>query len=274
MSCLKTPKEILGKIIDANLAKVQKPFRYNFIFGIFGGVFIAIAGMFYIVVTSGNTEMFLGAKKFMGAIAFCTGFVLVLIMGGDLYTSSVMMITNVMRKNIALFTYVKCLILVYIANIVGALLFLALVLSGGFHLMSDGQVAKTILSIGVGKMSHGFMQAFMLGIACNFLVCLAYWGTQASNTATGKIFTLMFPIGAFVVAGFEHSVANMFLLPLALTTKELIPADMLASLGSDYDVVNVKNALLYNLLPVTLGNFVGGAFLVGVPYAIALKEEG
>lgn len=272
MNSLRTPKEILGKIIDANKAKIKQPFRYNFILGIFGGSFIAIAGMFYIIVTSGNTEMFLGAKKFMGAIAFCTGFVLVLIVGGDLYTSSVMMITNVMRKNIALLTYVKCLSLVYVANIVGAILFLFLVLSSQFHLMSDGQIAKTILSVGSGKMSHGFTEAFMLGIGCNFLVCLAYWGTQASDTATGKIFTLLFPIAAFVVAGFEHSVANMFLLPLALATKEMIPAEMLTSFGSDYSAINVKNALLYNLLPVTLGNFVGGAILVGAPYTIAFKE--
>ncbi len=274
MSLLKTPKENLLKMLEGNQVKIKRSIRSNVILGMLGGSFIAIAGLFYIMTVSGDTEIFYGAKKLMGAITFTTGFVLVVTAGADLYTSNTMMITNVIRKNMSISQFVKNLVLIYMANFVGALIFLTIIILGKVYLQNGGQIAYTILSIGSAKLSHTFWQAFILGIGCNFLVCLAYWASSASSTAQGKIITLMLPIAAFVVAGFEHSVANMFLIPLALITKESLPVELASAMGSfDYSHINIKNALIYNFIPVTLGNFVGGALLVGLPYTLALEEE-
>ncbi len=272
MSALKTPKENLLKMLESNIVKNGRPLKASFIFGMFGGAFIAIAGLFYTMTISGDTEIFYGAKKLMGAITFTTGFVLVMTAGADLYTSNTMMMTNVLRKTMTVSQFIKNLSFVYVANFVGALIFLAIIVLGKVHLQNNGQIAYTILSIGSSKLSHTFVQAFILGIGCNFLVCLAYWASSASATAQGKIITLILPIAAFVVAGFEHSVANMFLIPLALITKETLPTEILSTFGS-YDYINLKNAIFYNFIPVTLGNFVGGALFVGLPYTIALESE-
>ncbi len=273
MSSLKSPKENLSYLLDANLLKLKRSPRTNLIMGMLGGSFIAIAGLFYIIATSGETEMFYGAKKFMGAIAFTTGFVLVLTASADLYTSNAMMITNVMQKTMSPSQLLKNLSFVFIANFIGALIFLAIIILGKVHLQGGGKLVYAILSTGSAKMSHSFFQAFVLGIGCNFLVCLAYWASCASSTAGDKIITLTLPIAAFVVAGFEHSVANMFLIPLALFTKATLPAELSSYLSAyDFSAINLTNAIVYNFIPVTLGNFVGGAIFVGLPYTLAFSD--
>ncbi len=274
MGSLKTPKENLSYILEGNLAKLKRSRRTNLIMGMLGGSFIAIAGLFYIITSSGELEMFYGAKKLMGAITFTTGFVLVLTAGSDLYTSNTMLITNVIKKSMTSSQMVKNLSFIFMANFIGALIFLAIILLGKVHLQGGGKLVYTILSIGSAKMSHSFFQAFVLGIGCNFLVCLAYWACCASSSAANKIITLTLPIAAFVVAGFEHSVANMFLIPLALITKATLPSEF-SSLLSTYDFshINITNAIVYNFIPVTLGNFVGGAIFVGLPYTLAFGDE-
>ncbi|MFV0321993.1 MAG: formate/nitrite transporter family protein [Alphaproteobacteria bacterium] len=276
MPQLASPHQILNRIIYKNQLKIERSFKSNFILGAYGGAFIAIAGLFYIIISAGDTAIFYGLKKLLGSLVFTTGFVLVLVGGADIYTSNTMLAINVINKKMSASAFSKNLMNVYFANFIGAMIFLAFVILGKVHLQGGGVVADSILHIGSAKMQHGFIEALSLGILCNFLVCLAFWMSMGSETAIGKISSLMLPIAAFVAGGFEHSVANMFLLPLALFVKEALPMDLWSAIGaqaSDYAHINFYNAIVNNLIPVTIGNFIGGAIFVGAFYNLAYGQK-
>lgn len=276
MPQLASPNQILDRIIHKNQLKIERSFKSNFILGAYGGAFIAIAGLFYVITSAGDTTIFYGLKKLLGSLVFTTGFVLVLIGGADIYTSNTMLAINVMNKQMSVSALSKNLTNVYFSNFIGAIIFLAFVILGKVHLQGGGVVADSILHIGSVKMHHRFIEALSLGILCNFLVCLAFWMSMGSETAIGKISSLMLPIAAFVAGGFEHSVANMFLLPLALYVKETLPMELWSAIGSnagEYGHINFYNAIINNLIPVTIGNFIGGAIFVGVFYNLAYAQK-
>ncbi len=267
--------EILNRAMIANDHKSKRSIKTTLIMSAFGGTFIAIAGLFYILSASGLADVPYGIKKLVTAIPFTTGFVLVLTAGADLYTTNVLFVINSQHKTITWGKTIKVLLWTYLGNFIGALLFLLLVLMGKVYMQGDGLVAKNILELSSAKMSRTWLEALALGILCNFLVCLAYWSSLATPIAVGKIIIIILPIAAFVAAGFEHSIANMFILPFAISVKAILPAEIWSTLGlnaADFPNINLYNMFIKNLIPVTIGNFIGGAILVGGFYYWALKE--
>lgn len=267
--------EILNRAIKANDYKAKRSFKTTLILSIFGGSFIAIAGLFYILSASGLGDFPFGMKKFVTAIPFTVGFVLVLTAGADLYTTNVLFFVNSQHKSVPWSKTIKIISLSYMANFVGALMFLLLVLVGKIYMQGDGLVAETILKLGEAKMSRTWIEALTLGILCNFLVCLSYWASLATPMALSKVLIIILPISAFVAAGFEHSVANMFILPLAISVKAILPSEIwntISMSAADFPSINTYNMFIKNLIPVTIGNFIGGAILVGSFYYYALKD--
>jgi formate transporter len=161
--------------------------------------------------------------------------------------------------------------LIVTPNFVGALGWVVLVFLCGLYRFANGAVGAVALATAAGKLEYGFVQAVALGILCNALVCLAVWLTLSARSTTDKIVAIMLPISAFVAAGFEHSVANMYFVPIALFIRELAPPEFWAGIGrtaGDYGGLTWGNFLLRNLLPVTIGNIIGGAVLVGAVYGL------
>jgi formate/nitrite transporter len=168
-------------------------------------------------------------------------------------------------------------IIVYIGNFVGSLLTVAIVFLGKHYLSGHGVVGLNILNIGESKTSLGFLQAILLGIMCNAAVCMAVWLTYSARSTTDKILAIIPPITAFVAAGFEHSVANMYFLPIALWVKYGAGSsffEMIQKTPSDFPHLTLYNSLIGNLLPVTIGNIIGGSLMVGwVYYFVYLRKK-
>ena len=161
--------------------------------------------------------------------------------------------------------------IVYVGNFVGSILTVIVVLLSGQYTFGHGAVGLNALNIAQAKVGYGFIQAIFLGSLCNMLVCLAVWLVLSARTTTDKILAVIFPITAFVAAGFEHSIANMYFIPMGLAIKQFAGEMFWISIGSsaaDYAALTWQNFLLLNLLPVTIGNIIGGALGVGVVYYV------
>lgn len=205
-------------------------------------------------------------------VVFATGLALVVLTGAELFTSSTLTLT----ARITWLQLLKNWGVVYVANFIGAMTIGAFIFFGGTWRSADGAWGAVVLTTSLGKVNHSFLEAFVLGVLCNLMVCLAIWAAYSGRTTTDKILAVTMPIALFVAAGFEHSVANMFMIPLGLLIKDaagpalwasadLVPADF-ASLTWDAFFVD-------NLLPVTLGHIVGGGFLIGIMYWCGLRSS-
>jgi formate/nitrite transporter len=160
-------------------------------------------------------------------------------------------------------------LIVYVGNFVGSVLTAASMFVAGQYLLGKGAVGLNALLIADQKCGLDFLSALTRGVLCNVLVCLAIWLCYSARSVTDKVLSIIFPIAAFVAAGFEHSVANMYFIPSGLMIKAGAPADfwnLVGSTAGDYSHLTVKNFLIGNLLPVTIGNIIGGALLVGLVY--------
>ncbi len=245
-----TPAQIAALVEQGGIRKADLQAAQLLILGTLGGAFIAFGAMAYTVVVTGSTLGF-GPTRLMGGIGFSLGLILVLIGGGELFTGNTLIVMAWASRRISLARLLRNWILTLLANAVGAFGSVALVYLSGVLTLNGGAVAKTAAMIAAAKSELDFAAAFFLGILCNVLVCLAVWLSYACRDVTSKILAIVFPISAFVALGFEHSVANLYLLPIG---------DLAA--GRGIDVV----AMLRNLVPVTLGNIVGGGGLVALVY--------
>ena len=204
----------------------------------------------------------------VGGAAFCLGLILVVIGGAELFTGNNLIVMAWASGRITTSQVLRNWGIVYAANLVGSLATVVLMFVSGQYLFQDGAIGASILKIAAGKCTLGFTQAVALGMGCNALVCLAIWLCFA-RTTTDKILSILFPITAFVAIGFEHSVANMYFLPMGLLVKYGAPAEfwqMAALSAADFPQLTLTAAIFQNLLPVTLGNIIGGAGMVGAVY--------
>ncbi len=248
-----SPSQIAQLVENVGVHKATLPLLQTVTLAVLAGAFIAFGGMFYTVVVTGS-ELGIGVTRLLGGVAFSLGLILVVVGGAELFTGNNLIVMAWADRKVTTAELLRNWGLVYVANFAGALGTVALVhLSGTLHLGNDA-VMETAIAIAMNKVQLGFIEAFTRGILCNTLVCLAIWLCFASHRVSGKILSIIFPISAFVALGFEHSVANMY----------LIPVGMLAS-GNTIDVT----ALLANLIPVTLGNVVGGGVFVALVYWLA-----
>lgn len=240
-------------------AKANLPFSKILAMGILAGAYIAFGA--FLAISVGGACPGLAAsnpglqKIIAGAFGLPFGLLMVLVCGGELFTGNTALVTAaIYEKKANLGQLAKSWIVSYAGNLVGSLLLVSLVASSG--LLAS---AVAPLNMAVAKTSLTFTQAFVRGVLCNWLVCIAIWQASAASTLPGKVLGVWFPISAFVALGLEHSVANMFIIPLGI------------ALGAK---VTVAQFLTTNLLPVTLGNIVGGAVCVATAYAFIFGSLG
>lgn len=273
---LRLPAEMAKVAEQAGLYKVSKKKDISFFLAIMAGIFISIAFTFYITVTTGAVPAN-SLTKLAGGLCFSLGLILVVVCGADLFTSTVL---TVMAKASNLITYKQLIgnwILVYLGNFVGAIFFVALIWFSGQLMNSNGLWGLNVLQTADHKMHHTFIEAVCLGTLCNLMVCLAVWLSYSGHSLTDKIVALTLPIGMFVASGFEHSIANMFLIPLAIVIRNFAPDtfwDAIHSSADSFPALSVSNFITDNLIPVTIGNIIGGGVLVGITYWwIYLKNQ-
>jgi formate/nitrite transporter len=251
---------------EVGVAKAALPAPQLLALAVLAGAFIALGALFATTVTAGTADLAFGVTRLLAGLAFSLGLVLVVVAGAELFTGNNLVVMAWAGRRVGTARLLQGWALVYVGNFAGAIATAALVYFARQYEFGGGAVGEQALAIGVAKTSLGFGQAIALGALCNALVCLAVWLTYSARTTTDKILAVVPPIAAFVAAGFEHSVANMYFIPYALFVKG--DADALAAVGGDLDVSGLTWGafLVDNLLPVTLGNLIGGTLLVGAVY--------
>lgn len=264
-----TPAQMAVAAEDAAYAKATGKALKSFLLGLTAGGYIALGFVFYVTSQVGADDMPWGVAKVLGGVVFATGLALVVLTGAELFTSSTLTLTARASGRITWTQLLANWVVVYFANFLGALTIVALVYLGGTWKKADGGWGAVVLETSLSKVQYSFLQAFMLGILCNLMVCLAVWAAYSGRTTTDKILAVTMPIALFVATGFEHSVANMFMVPLGLVIKDTTTADYWSGAGlAELDFADLTWAgfLVDNLLPVTLGNIVGGGVMVGILY--------
>ncbi len=268
-----SPKEIAVNYVTVGQGKVNTPVPKMFLLAILAGAYIAIGG---IASTTASVSIPLASVgKLAAGCVFPGGLIMVVLAGSELFTGNCLLVIPLLQKKITLHGMLKNWAVVYAGNFVGSLFIAAICVYSHQAGLFDNKLAISIISTATAKAALSFGDAFLRGIACNFLVCIAVWLSFAATTVPGKIAGIFFPIMMFVVCGFEHSVANMYYLSAGLFAKGM-PAYLEAATaaGTDSSMLTWGSMLLKNLLPVTLGNIVGGAICVGAVYwYIYLKED-
>jgi formate transporter len=230
------------------------------------GAFIGLGAMAFTITTTGSTFGY-GPTRLLGGVAFSLGLILVICAGAELFTGNTLAVMAWASGKVPTWLVLRGWGIVFVGNFAGALLTAVLVFATKQWSLSESQVGGTALKIAVTKVNLGFGQAIALGILCNTLVALAVWLSLAARTFAGKVVAIVFPISAFVAAGFEHSIANMYFIPMGLFLKGK-PAVVTASGVDPAQLAKLTwpHFLINNLLPVTIGNIIGGALLVGAVY--------
>lgn len=262
------PQEMARKAENAGVAKAQLPVAKMFALAVLAGAFIALGAIFATSVTAGG-GMAPGVSKLLGGLVFSLGLILVVVAGAELFTGNNLIVMATAGGKVTLRALLRNWSVVYVGNFIGAFLTAAAMVATEQYTFDDGAIGGKALAIAAHKTDLGFVQAFFLGVMCNALVCLAVWLCMSARTVTDKVMAIVFPITAFVAAGFEHSVANMYFIPKGLLIKAWAPAEFWTSTGmtpESFAGVTWENFFVGNLLPVTLGNIVGGSLLVGLVY--------
>ena len=262
------PKEMARKAEASGVAKAALGPLRMFALAVLAGAFIALGAVFATTVTTGSTLPF-GLTKLLGGLAFCLGLILVVGAGAELFTGNNLIVMAWAGGKVSTGQLLRNWVIVYLGNFAGALATAVIMLWSQQYTFANGALGQNALNIANGKVNLVFGQAVVLGILCNALVCLAVWLCMGARSATDKILAIIFPIAAFVAAGFEHSVANMYFIPMGLLVKSGASADFWSQIGTTavaFEHLTWGNFFLVNLLPVTIGNIIGGALMVGLVY--------
>ena len=266
------PKEMADKAVSIGVSKANMKFGKLFVLSILAGAFIGLGAMFATIVSTGSSALPFGVAKLLTGLSFCLGLILVVIAGSELFTGNNMIVMAWAEKKVSTMALLRNWLIVYLGNFVGSIGTAIIVFLTKQYMFSNGAVGEVALKIAAGKTSLGFVQAIALGILCNALVCLAVWMTYSARSSVDKIMAIVFPITAFVAAGFEHSVANMYFIPFGLLVKIFDPA-FVATLSVDVTQLTWLTFITKNLLPVTIGNIIGGAGLVALVYWFIYLEK-
>lgn len=268
------PAELVQIYINSSITKAGMPPRRLIALALLAGAYIAFGAEFCTVAGTGTVETLgFGASKFLGGAAFSLGLMLVVVCGGELFTGNCLMVTALPEKKITMGGMLYNWITVYLSNFAGALIFALIVCYGGTWMQAGNGLGETALNIAAGKCSLTFAEALLRGIGCNWLVCLGVWMGLAGRDIAGKVFGIFFPIAAFVAMGFEHCVANMYFIPKALILKGMPQlADYVAGSEIITNNLTLSNFIAGNLIPVTIGNIIGGALFVGMLYYAAYRK--
>jgi len=249
-----SPSEVAERVESVGVRKARLPFVQLFTLGVLAGGFIGLGALYYTLVVS-DPNLGFAAKRLLGGLTFSLGLILVVVAGAELFTGNNLLVMAWAGRRISGGELLRNWIIAYAGNFVGAFGLALLVVLAGHGAMNDGGVGRQAVAIATAKGSLPFGEAFLKGILCNVLVCLAVWLAMAGRSVTDKILAVVFPISAFVAAGFEHSVANMYF----LSTGFMLQGDLL------------NMGFVRNLVPVTLGNVAGGGIMVALVYFIVYR---
>ncbi len=267
------PSEMREKAIQSGVAKSKLPLLPLTILSILAGIYIALGAVFSSIIALGMPGTWpYGLMKSLQGLAFSLGLILVIIGGAELFTGNNLMVIAWLDRKIKIGSILKNWGIVYLGNFVGSILIALLVIISKEYSVNDGALGKSIINLAVLKVSYPFLKAFTLGILCNLLVCLAVWLTYSGRSTIDKIIAIVFPISAFIAAGFEHSVANMYIIPAGLLLVKIDPS-FVSHAAVDTSTLTWSSFFINNLFPVTLGNIIGGAFFVGFLYFFAYKKR-
>lgn len=265
-----TPKEIAARIESVCVSKSTNDPGRVFVLSLLAGAFIAFgAALFTLVTHDASVTVNQGLMRLVGGLSFCLGLILVIVAGAELFTGNNLLVMAYMDKKITFVQLMRNWLIVFVGNFAGALGVVVLIYFSGHWQSGSDAVGVKALLIAEAKVNLSFMEAFSRGVLCNILVCLAVWLCFAGRSVTDKILAILFPITAFVALGFEHSVANMYFVPAGMTIlsePEVVSLAQQLKPAFDPSSLTVSGFLLHNLLPVTLGNIVGGSVFVGLIY--------
>jgi len=273
---VRTPVEILTYTSNAGVKKAERNVVSLMILSFLAGVFISFAAggstmAAHNLLANSDT---LGLARVLTGITFATGLMMVIMAGGELFTGNTMIIIPVLDGRIKVKQLLINWLLAYFGNLVGCLLIAWMMSASGLFSAGGGLLGGMVIKIAASKTSLPFARAFILGILCNWMVCLAIWTSYASRDVTGKILMVFFVISLFVMSGFEHSIANMYYIPAGILAKQN-PQLAALSQSSAEQLANLNWATFWtkNLIPVTLGNIIGGAGMVWTLLWAALKDK-
>jgi formate transporter len=280
------PQEMAARAETLGMRKAEMAFFKMFMLAVLAGAFIALGAVFSTTVAAGGLSLTgpdgaaysgslpYGITRLWTGLAFCLGLILVVVGGAELFTGNNLIVMAWANRKVTGRALLRNWGIVYLGNFVGALGTVVLMFLTKQYTFGGNAVGITALKVGVSKVDYGFVQAVALGILCNGLVCLAVWLSYSARSTADKILAILFPITAFVAAGFEHSVANMYFIPYALTIKNFDPAftASVADKVPHLELLTWQAFFVKNLIPVTIGNIIGGALLVaGLYWAIYLR---
>lgn len=255
-----SPAEIAAKVESVGVTKARMPLLPMSMLGMLAGGFIGLGALYYTLVMS-DASLGFAASRVLGGVVFSLGLILVVVGGAELFTGNNMLAMAWADNKISSGEVVRNWVVVYVANAIGAVGLAAVVYWSGHATFNGGAVAQQYLKIAAAKTALPFAEAFFKGVLCNLLVCLGMWLCMAGRSVTDKVLAIIFPISAFVAAGFEHSVANMYFISLAIFLRDGVDA----TAGVNLATLN-WSGFASNLVPVTLGNIVGGSALVALVY--------
>ena len=262
------PKEMATEAESIGVNKVNMSTVKTVVLAILAGAFIALGAAFFVVVTS-HSVLSEGLTRLVGGVCFSLGLILVIVGGAELFTGNNLIVMAWANSKVSSRQLLRNWGLVYLGNTIGACFIVLLMFLAKTHMHAAGAVGIHILTIAEKKCTLGFVQALSSGILCNILVCLAVWLCFSARSTSGKILSIIFPITAFVTLGFEHSIANLYFVPQAIFILQhdpLFAAELQPQVMATYHDISWQNFVFNNLLPVTLGNIIGGAVLVGLVY--------
>lgn len=275
-SMIKLPHQIVEGNIKAAEGKVAMPLGKQILLGIFAGMFIAggAAGSSVAMHAVGNV----GLARFIGGCIFPVGLMMIVFIGGELFTGDCMMIMGCMHKRYKAVTMLKVLVIVWLANFIGAVAVAGMVYGSGQYDYTSGLLGAYTIKVALAKVSMSFSSAFISGIMCNIFVCAAVLMASAATDIAGKVWAIFFPIMAFVVSGYEHCVANMYYIPAGIFALgddmyKSVAIEQYGYTAQQLDKLNWGNFFLHSAIPVTLGNIVGGMVFVAVPLYIIHRKN-
>jgi formate/nitrite transporter len=260
------PDSIARKAEEVGEAKAGLGALDTLVLGVLAGAFIAMGASFATTVTSGTAALPYGVTRLLAGLGFSLGLILVVVAGAELFTGNNLIVMAWAGGRVSTARLLRNWTLVYAGNFAGALTTAGILFVSKQYTFGKGAVGEQALSIAAGKTSLGFVQAIALGAFCNALVCLAVWLAYGARTTADKILAIVPPIAAFVASGFEHSVANMFFIPMGLLVKSNHGFVSAHHVPANLADLTWGRFLWANLLPVTIGNVVGGAVMVGAVY--------
>lgn len=275
------PAEMASRAEYLGVRKAEMPFFTMLMLSILAGAFISLGAIFATTVSAGgmpvtaadgsavfSTAFPYGVTRLLAGLVFCLGLILVIVGGAELFTGNNLIIMAWASRKVTTRALLRNWVIVYAGNFIGSIGTVVLMFFSKQYTFGADAVGIAALKIAIAKCQLGFLQAIALGILCNGLVCLAVWLSFSARTTLDKIASIIFPITAFVAAGFEHSIANMYFVPYALFIQMFDP-EFVASVADKVpglEKLTWSGFFLNNLIPVTIGNIIGGAVLVAAVY--------